>query len=118
MEASQPLLPLCHLLRTTPSCHDHSPRLNYEFDRELAQHSRPVKNGCSVQLTQKHSERYLQDPNQLSLDFGNTPEAADAAAGLAEAVDQAGIEVKGHTRHKKDRDKPPERTTASAPAAV
>ncbi len=59
---------------------------------------------------QKRSERYLQDPGQLSLDFGNTPEAVDAAAGLAEAVLQAGaeagIEVKGHTRRKKDRDKP------------
>ena len=59
---------------------------------------------------QKRSERYLQDPGQLSLEFGNTPEAVDAAAGLAEAVLQAGteagIEVQGHTRRKKGGDKP------------
>ena len=29
------------------------------------------------------SERYVQDPNQLKLDFGNTPEAADAAEAVA-----------------------------------
>src|SRR5690606_6074188 len=39
------------------------------------------------------------DPHQLKIDFGE--EAADAAEGLAEAVEEAGIEVKGHTRHKK-----------------
>jgi len=59
---------------------------------------------------QKRSERYLQDPGQLRLDFGNTPDAIDAAAGLAEAVLQAGaeagIEVQGHTRRKKGGDKP------------
>jgi len=35
------------------------------------------------------SERYLEDPQQLKFDFGNTAEAADAAAGLAEAVEQS-----------------------------
>jgi transposase len=53
---------------------------------------------------QKRSERYIEDPAQLALDFGNSPEAADAAAGLAEAVAESQgptIEVKGHTRHKK-----------------
>jgi transposase len=53
---------------------------------------------------QKRSERYIEDPAQLALDFGNSPEAADAAAGLAEAVAESqgpAIEVKGHTRHKK-----------------
>jgi transposase len=53
---------------------------------------------------QKRSERYIQDPGQLAIDFGNSPEAADAAAGLAEAVAESQgptIEVKGHTRHKK-----------------
>jgi transposase len=34
----------------------------------------------------RRSERYLADPNQLRLDFGDTPEAADAAEGLAEAI--------------------------------
>lgn len=57
----------------------------------------------------KHSERYLQDPGQLQLDFGNSPEGADAAAGLAEAVAEAGagtIEVQGHTRRKDRHGKP------------
>ena len=35
------------------------------------------------------SERYLDDPDQLRLDFGDTDEAADAAAGLAEAIEDA-----------------------------
>ena len=43
------------------------------------------------------SERYLEDPNQLKLDFGNTPEAADAAAGLAEAVEEAEIIIAAHS---------------------
>lgn len=45
-------------------------------------------------------ERYVEDPNQLKLDFGNTPEAADAAAGLAEAVEEAEILIAGHKRRK------------------
>jgi transposase len=45
------------------------------------------------------SERYREDPNQLKLDFGNTPEAADAAEGLAAAVEEAEqIIVKEHKR--------------------
>lgn len=32
------------------------------------------------------SERYLEDPNQLKLDFGNAPEACAAAEGLADAI--------------------------------
>jgi transposase len=55
---------------------------------------------------QKRSERYLQDPNQLQLDFGE--EAADAAEGLAEAIAEAApaepeIVVPEHTRRKRER---------------
>ena len=39
---------------------------------------------------QHRSERYLEDPNQLKLDF---PGSDDAAAGLAEAIDEARSEV-------------------------
>jgi transposase len=46
----------------------------------------------------RRSERYLNDPNQLKLDFGNDAPAADAAEGLAQAVEEAGILVKGHVR--------------------
>lgn len=34
----------------------------------------------------KRSERYLEDPNQLKLDFGGTPPASAAAEGLADAI--------------------------------
>jgi len=46
------------------------------------------------------SERYLEDPNQLKLDLGNTPEAADAAAGLAAAVEEAEIVIAAHKRRR------------------
>jgi hypothetical protein len=35
------------------------------------------------------SERYIASPYLLNLDLGNTPESADAAAGLADAVAEA-----------------------------
>jgi transposase len=44
------------------------------------------------------SERYLHDPNQLQLDLGGTPEAADAADGLAQATKEAEIIVAEHKR--------------------
>ena len=50
------------------------------------------------------SERYIADPDQLKLDFGNTPESEDAAAGLHLAKREAEITVPAHTRHKKKRD--------------
>jgi len=52
------------------------------------------------------SERYLEDPNQLKLDFGNTPEAADAAEGLAAAVEEAEIIVAAHKRRQRKPRKP------------
>lgn len=46
---------------------------------------------------QKRSERYLEDPNQLTLDFGE--EAGTAAEGLADAIDEAQrIPIPAHTR--------------------
>jgi transposase len=38
---------------------------------------------------QRRSERYLEDPSQLKLDFHNSDDAADAAAGLAQAIDES-----------------------------
>lgn len=43
------------------------------------------------------SERYIADPDQLRIDFGNTDEAADAAEGLAEAVEEAQL-IPAHRR--------------------
>ena len=52
------------------------------------------------------SERYVEDPNQLKLDFGETPEAADAAAGLAAAVEEAELIVAEHKRRRRVPRKP------------
>ena len=45
------------------------------------------------------SERYIDDPGQLQLDFGDTTEAADAAEGLAEATEEADL-IPEHKRRK------------------
>ena len=54
---------------------------------------------------QKRRERYHDNPDQLRIDFGDTPEAANAAEGLAEAIvesEQAAAEivVPEHTRRR------------------
>jgi hypothetical protein len=59
------------------------------------------------------SERYVEDPDQLKLDFGNTPEAADAAEGLAEAVEEAEILI---AEHKRRRHKPRKPRSEAFPA--
>ena len=54
-----------------------------------------------IQRAFRHrSERYLNDPNQLRLDLGGTADAADAAEGLTQAVEEAGLPVKAHTRRR------------------
>ena len=58
----------------------------------------------------RRSERYLESPQQLKLDFGGGSEVSDAADGLQQALDErAGedddtIPVSGHRRKKKKRD--------------
>jgi transposase len=49
------------------------------------------------------SERYINDPNQLRLDFKDTDDASDAAEGLAQAVEEAGHPVKAHVRRRQGR---------------
>ena len=46
----------------------------------------------------RRSERYINNPNQLRLDFKGTDDGADAAEGLAQAVEESGQPVKAHTR--------------------
>lgn len=81
-----------------------------------------------VELLQRafrhRSERYLADPNQLKLDFNDSTDVADAAEGLAQAVEEAELIVKAHTRQKRPRkprnEKLPEhlpRYEVEAPAA-
>jgi transposase len=45
------------------------------------------------------SERYIADPDQLRIDFGDTPESSDAADGLHDAVDEADL-IPAHRRRK------------------
>lgn len=47
------------------------------------------------------SERYREDPNQLMFDFGDTPGVADAAAGLAEAVEEAKMTAAEHQHRRR-----------------
>ena len=54
----------------------------------------------------RRAERYLQDPNQLALDFGDSEVAADAAEGLAEAVEEVEQTIPEHTRRRRVRRKP------------
>jgi transposase len=49
----------------------------------------------------RRSERYLEDPNQLKIDFGGSDDAADAAEGLAQAIDESQeIVIPEHTRRR------------------
>jgi len=56
---------------------------------------------------QRRSERYLDSPDQLRMDFGNGADAADAAAGLAAAIDESQAEIvieqtiPAHTRRRR-----------------
>lgn len=52
------------------------------------------------QRFRNRSERYLENPDQLRLDFGNTAEAADAALGLAEAVEDQKQTIPEHERRR------------------
>ena len=53
------------------------------------------------QAYRNRSERYREDPNQMKIDFGNTPEAADAAEGLAQAVEEAEQIIAEHKRRRR-----------------
>ena len=48
----------------------------------------------------RRSERYLADPNQMKLDFGDSDDVSDAADGLSQAVEEAERTVKEHTRRR------------------
>lgn len=52
------------------------------------------------QRFRNRSERYLENPDQLRLDFGDTDEAADAALGLAEAVEDQKQTIPEHKRRR------------------
>jgi transposase len=52
------------------------------------------------QRFRNRSERYIDDPDQLRLDLGDTDEAADAAAGLADAVEDLKQTIPEHQRRR------------------
>jgi transposase len=52
------------------------------------------------QRFRNRSERYLDNPDQLRLDFGDTDEAADAALGLADAVEDQQQTIPEHERRR------------------
>ena len=89
---------------------------------ELHQENPRASNSRSTSLLQRafrhRSERYLDDPNQLKLDFGNTPEAADAAEGLAEAVEEAEQIIAEHKRRVPQAAKGAQRVAARPPAPL
>lgn len=60
------------------------------------------------------SERYIDNPDQLRLDLGDTDEAADAAAGLADAIEDRQQTIPEHQR-RKPRKKRDERLPAHLP---
>jgi hypothetical protein len=65
---------------------------------QLAEEQKLTINELLQQAYRNRSERYREAPGQLKLDFGNTPEAADAAEGLAQAVEEAEITIAAHKR--------------------
>jgi hypothetical protein len=80
-------------------------RVNKELRQQVEEQQLTI-NELIERAFRHRSERYVADPNQLKLDFGNTPEAADAAAGLAEAVEEAEILVAAYKRRKRVSRKP------------
>lgn len=96
-------LDACHALigqlaSTVDALTDANETLRQEKERIQAEFALWVQ-----RLFARRSERYLNDPNQLKLDLGDGDHAADAAEGLAQAVEEAGIVVKSHVRRPRKR---------------
>lgn len=67
------------------------------------------------QAFRKRSERYVENPNQLLLDFGESDEAADAAQGLTEAIEEVEQTIPEHKRRRRRRRTPEEQFPAHLP---
>lgn len=50
------------------------------------------------QAFRRRSERYIDNPDQMKLDFGASDDVADAVEGLSQAVEEAGAVVNEHVR--------------------
>jgi hypothetical protein len=80
---------------------------------ELKRKHEELKLACKALLQQacrRRSERYIDDPNQIKLDFGASDDVANAAEGLSQAIEEeraieearaaeeAGVVVNEHVR--------------------
>ena len=98
-------LTACHALVEQLACTVDSQHNANEKLRRKIQDLELAFNALMRRIFAKRSERYLDNPNQLKLDLGESDAAADAAEGLAQAVEEAGLPVKGHVRRvRKPRD--------------
>jgi len=71
--------------------------------KQLAQERDDYKLAYDKLMQQRfrnRSERYLDNPDQLRIDFGDSDEAADAAIGLADAVEDLEQTIPEHKRRK------------------
>ncbi len=81
--------------------------------KQVVEEQQLTINKLLQQAYRNRSERYREDPQQMQIDFGNTPEAGDAADGLTEAVQEAEIVIAEHSRR---RHKPRKARNESLPA--
>jgi len=73
----------------------------YQKNEKLDREKQDIQLAYTALLQQafrRRSERYIEDPNQLKLDFDDSDDASDAAEGLSQAVEEAEQTVKEHTR--------------------
>ena len=76
--------------------------------KQVVEEQQLTINKLLQQAYRNRSERYREDPQQMRIDFGNTPEAGDAADGLTQAVQEAEIVIAEHTRRRHKPRKPRE----------
>ena len=94
--------------------HDVQRQLQEQKYEKLSQEYEELQlayNKLIEQRFRNRSERYLDDPDQLRLDLGDTDEAADAALGLSAAVEELEQTIPAHTRRR-----PRKRRDESLPA--
>ena len=75
-------------------------QLEIEKLKQAGQEWELAYNKLLQQAFRRRSERYLEDPNQLRIDFGDTDAAADAAVGLADALEDQEQVIPEHKRRR------------------
>ena len=87
----------------TIESHAHTIEELHERNQKLEQEKQELELAMAELLQRafrRRSERYIEDPNQLKLDFGDSAEAADAAEGLKQALEEAEQTIGEHTRRR------------------